>query len=99
MSGAITRRDTLVFDGGGRGELRLPPGTYAWELEGGGRGTLVVDTWSEEWFPRPARLADRPLPALSLGAETSARRWVWLFGLLLAGLGAEWLFRRRLGLR
>lgn len=99
VSGAITRRDTLVFDGGGRGELRLPPGTYAWELEGGGRGTLVVDTWSEEWFPRPARLADRPLPALSLGAETSARRWVWLFGLLLAGLGAEWLFRRRLGLR
>ena len=99
VSGEATRHDTLAFDGSGRGELRLPPGTYGYELEGGGRGTLVVDTWSEEWFPAPARLADRPSPVVAQRAETSARRFVWLFGLALAGLSVEWLTRRRLGLR
>ncbi len=99
VSGGATRRDTLAFDGAGRSELRLPPGTYTYELEGGGRGTLVVDTWSEEWFPRAPRLADRPVPPLTAHAETSARRFVWLFGLVLAGLSVEWLARRRLGLR
>ncbi|MFN8646174.1 MAG: hypothetical protein U0104_05415 [Gemmatimonadales bacterium] len=99
VSEAATRRDTLAFDGAGRGELRLPPGTYAYELDGGGRGTLVVDTWSEEWFPAAPRLPDRPVPPLALDTETSARRFVWLFGLVLAGLSVEWLARRRLGLR
>lgn len=93
------RRDTLRFDGAGRAELRLAPGRYRYELDGGGAGVIVVDRWSEEWLPRPMLLADREAPAISFGGFTSTRRWIWLFFLVIAGLTGEWLARRRLGLR
>ncbi len=93
------RRDTLRFDGAGRAELRLAPGRYRYELEGGGAGLIVVDRWSEEWLPRPVLLADRVVPEVSFGGFTSTRRWIWLFFLVIAGLTGEWLARRRLGLR
>ncbi|MBL8977751.1 MAG: hypothetical protein JNM53_05045 [Gemmatimonadetes bacterium] len=94
-----TRTDTLEFDGSGRAELWLPPGIYAYQLEGGGRGTLAVDRWSEEWLPRPSQLEAQPISAPPTPGLTSARRWLWLFGLALLGLTVEWLYRRRLGLR
>ncbi len=93
------RRDTLRFDGAGRAELRLPPGRYRYAVEGGGTGLIAVDEWSEEWLPRPPVLADRDAPAVAFGGITSARRWIWLFFLVIAALTGEWLGRRRLGLR
>lgn len=93
------RLDTLRFDGAGRAELWLPPGQYRYELAGGGTGLVVIDRWSEEWLPRRAVLTDREIPALALEGVTSTRRWIWLFFLAIAGLGGEWLARRRLGLR
>ncbi len=98
-AGDSTRTDTLEFDGSGRAELWLPPGIYPYQLEGGGRGTLAVDTWSEEWVPRASQLVAQPLSAPPTPALSSARRWLWLFGVALLGLTVEWLYRRRLGLR
>lgn len=92
-------RDTLRFDGSGQAELWLPPGVYPYQLDGGGRGTAVVDTWSEEWLPREPRLTGREVPAVDSHRSSSSRRWLWLFGLALGGLSVEWYFRRRLGLR
>jgi len=99
ISGAISRRDTLRFGGGDRAELRLPPGRYRYQLEGGGRGMMVVDEWSEEWLPRPAVLQDREAPEVTQAGVGSTRGWVWLFLVAALALGGEWLARRRLGLR
>jgi hypothetical protein len=100
LSGAGgTRRDTLRFDGNRRAQLWLSPGQYRYELESGGGGLVAVDEWSEEWLPHPAQLASRAAPGVSLAGVTSTRQWVWLFGLMILALSAEWLARRRLGLR
>jgi hypothetical protein len=96
---ASERRDTLRFDGTGRAELWLAPGRYRYEVDGGGSGLIVVDLWSEEWLPRRVVLADHDTPAAGMAGITSSRRWLWLFFLVIAGLTAEWLARRRLGLR
>jgi hypothetical protein len=93
------RRDTLRFDGSGRAELWLPAGRYPYQLDGGGSGVLAVETWSEEWLPRPVVLPNRDMPAVAAAGFTSSRRWIWLFGVCVLGLFGEWLVRRRLGLR
>lgn len=92
-------RDTLRFDGAGRAELWLPPGQRRYTLDGGGAGLVAVDTWSEEWLPRPVVIAASDAPDVSVGGFTSSRRWIWLFGLAVFGLLGEWMVRRQLGLR
>ena len=100
LSGAGgTRRDTLRFDGNRRAQLWLSPGRYRYELESGGGGLVAVDEWSEEWLPHPTQLVPGETPGVSQAGVTSTRQWVWLFGLLILALSAEWLARRRLGLR
>ena len=94
-----TRTDTLRFDGDGRAQLWLAPGQYRYTLEGGGAGFVAVDTWSEEWMPRPAVLVPREPPVVANVGQTNSRGWIWLFGLAVAGLAVEWVMRRRLGLR
>ena len=92
-------RDTLRFDGAGRAQLWLPTGKQRYTLDGGGAGLIAVDTWSEEWLPRPVVVAGSEAPDISIGGFTSSRRWVWLFGLAVFGLLGEWVVRRQLGLR
>ena len=99
VTAGVTTRDTLRFDGNGRASLWLPVGRHAYQVEGGGAGTLAVEEWSEEWLPRPAVLENREAPAISSTGFTSSRSWIWLFGLCIAGLSGEWFFRRKLGLR
>jgi hypothetical protein len=94
-----TLRDTLRFDGAGRAELWLPPGQRRYQLDGGGAGVIAVDTWSQEWLPRPVAIGEKSAPDVSSARFTSSRRWIWLFGLAVAGLIGEWVSRRRLGLR
>ncbi len=99
LTGDAERRDSLRFGGDAHAELRLPPGRYRYQLEGGGGGTLVVDRWSEEWLPRPVGLTARATPTVSTAEVTSSRSWVGLFLLAILALGGEWVVRRRLGLR
>jgi hypothetical protein len=91
--------DTLRFDGRGEARLYLPPGRYHYRLAGGGEGTVAVEEYSSEFFPRPAAVsahgAIRPV-AMDRG---HARRLVWLFLLTVAALCGEWYARKRLGLR
>ena len=96
---AFRRTDTLQFDGTGRVEVTLPPGRHPYQLSGGGRGVVAVESWSEEFVPRPPRLTPHEA-ARSAGVARSAFRdkgWPYLLILLL--LCAEWWLRRRMGLR
>jgi hypothetical protein len=93
------RADTLRFDGSGRSSVRLPPGEYRYRFAGGGGGTVAVEAYSDELLPAPVTLKSRtarnPVPT----GHTTARDWLWLFGLVIVALSVEWLARRRLGLR
>lgn len=94
-----TRGDTLVFDGAGRAELLLPPGTWRYRVTGGGQGTIAVEEYSEEWLPQPRTMAALDAAARSDAGRIPVRTWLWLFGVSVAAFGGEWLARRRLGLR
>jgi hypothetical protein len=93
------RSDTLRFDGAGRATIRLPPGEYRYRFAGGGGGTVAVEEYSDELIPSPATLAGRTARVPRPEGRTSARDWLWLFGICVAGLSVEWLARRRMGLR
>jgi hypothetical protein len=98
-SGTASGSDSLRFDGAGRAELRLGPGTYRYRLAGAYEGVAAVETYSDEWFPRAVTVtAQGGTPAL--GRERrSARDRPWLLGIAVLALCGEWLARRRLGLR
>lgn len=99
-SGAAGRKtDTLRFGGDGRGQVWLPPGEYRYRLPGGAVGTVAVEEYSEEFLPRPVSLPAREGRAARPAARSTAREWLWLFGICVLGLSGEWLARRRLGLR
>ena len=91
--------DTLRFDGAGRAEVWLAPGTWRYRLEGGTQGLVAVEQYSDELLPRAASLTSKAGSAVTGNARTSARDWAWLFAIAVLGLCAEWLFRRKLGLR
>ncbi len=99
FSGDASVADTLRFDGAGRAEVWLAPGTWRYRLEGGTQGLVAVEQYSEELLPRAASLTSKAGSAVTGNARTSARDWAWLFAIAVLGLCAEWLFRRKLGLR
>lgn len=91
--------DTLRFDGNGLAHIWLSPGSWMYRLSQGGSGTVVVDTWSPEWLPGEVTLPPRDAVARAGLSPSPARSWLWLFALAILALAAEWLARRRLGLR
>ena len=93
------RTDTLRFDGAGRALAWLPPGEYRFRLAGGGAGTAAIESYSTELLPRPLTLGSRDAKVARPLGRTSARDWLWLFGLCIVALSGEWFARRRLGLR
>jgi hypothetical protein len=97
--GAGQRADTLHFDGAGRATVWLPPGEHRYRLSGGGAGTVGVEEYSDELLPKPVALAAREARAAGPAGRSAARDWLWLFGICVLALSAEWLARRRLGLR
>lgn len=99
MGDSSTRRDTLVFDGQGRAEVLLPPGTWRYRLDGGGTGTLAVEEYSEEFLARPVTLAGRKSAVGITRLRKPVRGWIWLFGAAILAFAGEWTARRRLGLR
>ena len=93
------RTDTLRFDGDGRAPVWLQPGEYRYRLSGGGVGTVAVDQYSDELLPRPVALTPHEGRDARSTARSTARDWLWLFGICILALSGEWLARRRLGLR
>jgi hypothetical protein len=98
-SGTEVRADTLRFDGAGHAEVWLPPGAWHYRLEGGGEGLVAVEQYSTELLPHQPTLASKPGRSTSGAARTAARDWIWLFAVAVLALCAEWLLRRKLGLR
>lgn len=93
------REDTLRFDGAGRASVPLDPGTWTYALATGGGGTVVVEEWSAEWFPRAPALDSRDATVSVGGGRRTAREWTWLIVLAMGAFSAEWFVRRRGGLR
>jgi hypothetical protein len=98
-SSAGQRTDTLHFDGDGRAPMWLQPGEYRYRLSGGGVGTVAVEQYSDELLPRPVTLTSHEGRDARPHARSTARDWLWLFGICVLALSGEWLARRRLGLR
>ena len=96
-SGQVT--DTLHFDGDGRALAWLTPGDYRYRFSGGGAGRVAVEQYSDELLPRPLTLTSQEGRTVRRVGRTTARDWLWLFGICVLALSGEWLARRRLGLR
>jgi len=98
-SAAGQRTDTLHFDGEGRAPVWLQPGEYRYRLSGGGAGTVAVEEYSDELLPHVVTLTAHQGRDARSTARSTARDWLWLFGICVLALSGEWLARRRLGLR
>jgi hypothetical protein len=96
---AAPRTDTLHFDGSGRATTWLAPGEYRYRLSGGGAGRLAVEQYSDELIPGSVSLTPHDPRLERPAGRSSAREWLWLFGICVLALSGEWLARRRLGLR
>lgn len=96
---SLHREDTLRFDGAGQGEARLPPGRYSYRFAQGGHGVVAVEPWSEEFVPRPPRLAAHEAAGGNRVARNALRDAWWVYALIVALLSTEWWLRRRMGLR
>ncbi|MBA2292783.1 MAG: hypothetical protein H0W15_10060 [Gemmatimonadales bacterium] len=92
------RIDSLRFDGAGEASLALPVGKYQYQLDGGGRGSLAVEPFSDELVPAPPTLERRDAEFTPTAPRRSLRDMLWLFALAVAGFGSEWMIRRKLGL-
>ena len=76
----------------------LAPGLYDVRTAGG--SSLLAVNPSGELLPRRPTVSEGPLGSgTALGDAPRTRDFSWLFGLAVVGLCAEWLLRRRLGLR
>ena len=100
--GAPARVDTVTlrFPGGASmaRSAPLPAGTYDARMPGG--PAVVVVNPSAEWVPRPVRVASGSVGEGALpGSARRLRGMPWVFALAIALLCAEWLVRRRAGLR
>jgi hypothetical protein len=98
-TGSSSGADTLRFDGAGRAALWLEPGAWRYRLEGGTQGLVAVEEYSDELLPRAPTMASQAGANVAGRSRTAARDWVWLFGMVVVALCAEWLMRRKLGLR
>jgi hypothetical protein len=104
----VTRRDVVGPPDSLR--LRFPPGAGTAETApmvaglydvrtAGGSALLIVNA-SREWLPRsPAVRTGQVGGVVLAGAAPRLRAIGWVYVLLVAALCAEWLWRRRAGLR
>ena len=107
---APARVDTVAVDGLGRAVVPgLSEGDWRWattvlggEADGRERdGRLVAERWTDDLLvPRDARLDElrsTATPVFAAGRPLRASPWPWLLVVLM--LSAEWIVRRRTGLR
>jgi len=93
------REDTLRFDASGLASLALPSGVYRYAAaDGPERGMVVVESYSDEWRPRPVALDDQAgMPGGARSRRGLRDAW-WLYALAIAAFAVEWYWRRRVGL-
>ncbi len=96
--------DSLRFDGAGTASVRLPPGVYQYSIPGlpttiSSAGLVAVEEYSDEWFPHEVTLQEASALVPHSERQRGARQTLWLFGLAVTALSAEWVVRRRQGLR
>ncbi|MEP6746031.1 MAG: hypothetical protein ABJB33_11090, partial [Gemmatimonadota bacterium] len=96
---SATRVDTLLFDGEGRTNVRLRPGRYAYQLQGGGRGIVAVEPWSDEFVPQAPGLRSQASAGMAGISRSTLRDRTWVYLLVVLLLCGEWWLRRRMGLR
>lgn len=76
----------------------LDEGVY--DVRGERGSALLVVNPSREWYPRRATVQSGSVgSATATGDAPRARSAGWLFAIAIAGLCAEWVVRRRIGLR
>ena len=93
------RIDTLRFDGAGQAEMRLTPGRYTYQFQGGGHGVVAVEPWSEEFVPQPSVLSPKASASTAGISRSALRDRTWLYAVIVLLLAVEWWLRRRAGLR
>ncbi|HJU72852.1 MAG TPA: hypothetical protein VJ717_03830 [Gemmatimonadaceae bacterium] len=97
-----SRTDTLTLSFGAAADVveTAPMDEGLYDVSGAGGTSLLVVNPSREWYPRRASV---PSGTVGSGAATReaprARSLGWLFALAIAGFCAEWIVRRRMGLR
>ncbi len=98
--GAARDTVTLRFPGTTTSVTRAAPEPGVYDVQTpGGRSLLVVNP-SPELLPRRRTVQDGALgTGTAAGEAPRARDGSWLFALALVALCAEWLVRRRIGLR
>jgi hypothetical protein len=97
-----TRVDSLTLRFGGSANVvetrPLPPGIYEATTRGG--SALLAVNPSREWLPRPPRVpAGAVRGAISADVGPRLRTTGWAYALAILLLCAEWLLRRRRGMR
>jgi hypothetical protein len=92
-------RDTLDFRGGAgdRDAVMLDAGT--WRGRVGGAPIVLVVNAAGELLPRPVTVRSGPLGGVAERRTRGARAVGWLYLAAALALAAEWLLRRRAGLR
>lgn len=103
LSGDSAGRVVLHFDARGTARLQLPPGSYRWRALGvgglpGDSGRAVVEEYSSEFRYRAISVAPRRGSGGSLWELRRFREHLWLFGVVILVLAAEWVWRSRRGL-
>jgi hypothetical protein len=94
--------DTLTLTFGAAADVvesaPLDEGVY--DVRGERGGALLVVNPSREWYPRRATVQSGTVGSTrATGDAPRARSAGWLFAIAITGLCAEWVVRRRIGLR
>ncbi|MCC6771302.1 MAG: hypothetical protein IT360_08835 [Gemmatimonadaceae bacterium] len=100
--GATDAGDSLVlrFGEGNNSTLVSAPPVGVYDVQTAGGASLLIVNPSAELLPRRRTVQDGALGSgTARGEAPRARDASWLFALALLSLCAEWLLRRRIGLR
>ncbi len=93
-----TRRDSLVF--GSASTATTPPlDAGIWRGAVDGVAVVIPVSASREWLPHARVLSSRTLNGDAVAVRRGARSVSWLYLATVLLMAAEWLLRRRAGLR
>lgn len=92
------RRDSLVFGAAVETTMRSL-GSGVWRGTVDGAPVVIPVSVSREWLPRVTTLRSGGLNGAAVALRRGARAFSWLYLATVLCLAAEWLLRRRAGLR